>query len=264
MVQTLAAGGELQGGLQRKLTYDGLRAAEAEGNRGGRRPAVVAGKVGAVRTAHLEGRSIAALARDHDVSRGAIRTAVAALLPEYTAAAPDAPAPELPVALDIPGKVADFLRAADLQPAGRATLDQGVTVRRCQGATLRVTAAPAIHCRLLDGSPGTSAVPAQGKARHEHENRVSTLAGDTPSRAVRAPRSPRGGFRTVRSQKIWIEEVSLTWALSVLLGRIRSRAAQWICTVLRPLERELRRSHLFCRTARPWPGVFSVLVGLIP
>jgi hypothetical protein len=65
-----------------------------------------------VRTAYLEGRSIAALARDHDVSRGAIRTAVADLLPEYTAVDPGTPAPELAVALDMPSKVADFLRAA--------------------------------------------------------------------------------------------------------------------------------------------------------
>ncbi|MFE3559412.1 hypothetical protein ACFXKW_31825 [Streptomyces sp. NPDC059193] len=36
------------------------------------------------------------------------------LLPEYTAADPGAPAPELPVVLDMPGKVADFLRAAEL------------------------------------------------------------------------------------------------------------------------------------------------------
>ncbi|MER6075200.1 recombinase family protein [Streptomyces sp. NPDC001817] len=38
MVQTLAAAGELQRDLQRELTYDGLRAAEAKGNKGGRRP----------------------------------------------------------------------------------------------------------------------------------------------------------------------------------------------------------------------------------
>ncbi|MFD3381942.1 MULTISPECIES: recombinase family protein [unclassified Streptomyces] len=44
MVQTLAAAGELQRDLQRELTYDGLRAAEAKGNKGGRRPAVPAGK----------------------------------------------------------------------------------------------------------------------------------------------------------------------------------------------------------------------------
>ncbi|MFE4628166.1 resolvase [Streptomyces mirabilis] len=169
-----------------ELTYGGLRAAEAKGNKGGRRPAVPADKTDAVRTAYLEGRSIAALARDHGVSRGAIRTAVADLLPEYTAADPDAPAPELPVALDMPGKVADFLRTADLGPAERATLDQGVTVRRGQGYTLRVTAVPAIHrrlldlCQPLDGGQGAPAVPAQRKARREYANRVSTLAGDTP------------------------------------------------------------------------------------
>ncbi|MFJ7298168.1 recombinase family protein [Streptomyces collinus] len=186
MVQTLAAAGELQRDLQRELTYDGLRAAEAKGNKGGRRPAVPAGKTTAVRTAYLEGRSIAALARDHGVSRGAIRTAVADLLPEYTAADPGAPAPELPVVLDMPGKVADFLRTADLEPAERATLDQGVTVRRGQGYTLRVSAVPAVHlgllarCQPLDGGHGVPAVPAQRKARREYENRVNALVADNP------------------------------------------------------------------------------------
>ncbi|MEV7020073.1 hypothetical protein [Streptomyces sp. NPDC093991] len=177
MVQTLAAAGE----LQRELTYDGLRAAEAKGNKGGRRPAVAAAKAADVRAAYLEGCSIAALARDHGVSRGAIRTAVADLLPDHTAAAEDVPAPELPVALDMPGKVADFLRAAELEPAERAALDQGVTVRRGQGYTLRVSAVPAVHrgllarCQPLDGGHGLPAVPAKRKARREYENRVSAL-----------------------------------------------------------------------------------------
>ncbi|MFI0716659.1 recombinase family protein [Streptomyces inhibens] len=105
LVQTLAAAGELQRDLQRELTYDGLRAAEAKGNKGGRRPALTGKTIADVRAAYLEGRSIAALAREHDVSRGAIRTAVADLLPEYTAVDPGAPAPELPVVLDMPGKV---------------------------------------------------------------------------------------------------------------------------------------------------------------
>ncbi|KUN06736.1 resolvase [Streptomyces yokosukanensis] len=178
MVQTLAAAGELQRDLQRELTYDGLRAAEAKGNKGGRRPAIPADKTDDVRIVYLEGRSIAALARDHGVSRGAIRTAVADLLPEYTAADPGAPAPELPVVLDMPGKVADFLRAAELEPAERATLDQGVTVRRGQGYTLRLIAVPAIHRQLLDRCQpldGTAAVPAQRKARREYENRVNAL-----------------------------------------------------------------------------------------
>ncbi|MEW2489893.1 recombinase family protein [Streptomyces sp. NPDC048411] len=181
MVQTLAAAGELQRDLQRELTYDGLRAAEAKGNKGGRRPAVPADKTDDVRTAYLEGRSIAALARDHGVSRGAIRTAVADLLPEYTAADPGAPAPELPVVLDMPGKVADFLRAAELADAERVVLDHGQVVRRGQGYTLRVTAVPAVHRQLLDRCQpldGAAAIPAQRKARREYENRVNALRAD--------------------------------------------------------------------------------------
>ncbi|SCF60000.1 Site-specific DNA recombinase [Streptomyces sp. DconLS] len=181
MVQTLAAAGELQRDLQRELTYDGLRAAEAKGNKGGRRPAVAVDEAETVRAAYVEGRSIAALARDHGVSRGAIRTAVADLLPDHTAAAEEVPAHELPVTLDMPGKVADFLRSGELDPVERAALNQGVTVRRGQGYTLRVTAAPSVHrqflarCQPLDGGHGLPAIPAQRKARREYENRVSTL-----------------------------------------------------------------------------------------
>ncbi|MDQ1045113.1 hypothetical protein [Streptomyces sp. V4I2] len=181
MVQTLAAAGD----LQRDLTYDGLRAAEAKGNKGGRRPAIAADKTDAVRTAYLEGRSIAALARDHDVSRGAVRTAVADLLPQYTAADPGTPAPELPVTLGMPGKVADFLRAADLDDVERAALDQGVTVRRGQGYTLRVSAPHTVHrqfldhCQPLDGAQGAPGIPAQRKARREYENRVNALVAGT-------------------------------------------------------------------------------------
>ncbi|MFF7528957.1 recombinase family protein [Streptomyces bobili] len=140
----------LQRDLQRELTYDGLRAAEAKGNKGGRRPVITAAKAAAVRAAYLGGRSIAGLARDHHVSRGANRTAVADLMPEQTVVDQDAPAPELPVVLDMPGKVADFLRAARLEPSERAAFDQGVTVRRGQGYTLRVSTTPAVHRTLLD------------------------------------------------------------------------------------------------------------------
>ncbi|EST36743.1 hypothetical protein [Streptomyces roseochromogenus] len=183
MVQTLAAAGELQRDLQRELTYDGLRAAEAKGSKGGRRSAVPPDKTDTVRTAYLQGRSIAALARDHGVSR----TAVADLMPDHTTAGrEDAPAPELPVTLDMPGKVADFLRTTELEPTERAALDHGVTVRRGQGYTLRVTAAPAVHrqflarCQPLDGAQGVPAVPAQRKARREYENRVGTLVDPRP------------------------------------------------------------------------------------
>ncbi|MFE0061395.1 hypothetical protein [Streptomyces sp. NPDC059003] len=184
MVQTLAAAGELQRDLQRELTYDGLRAAEAKGNKGGRRPAIPVDKTDDVRTAYLEGRSIAALARAHQVSRGAIRTAVVDLLPKYTAVDPGAPAPETQVVLDMPGKVADFLRAAELDNAERAALDEGQAVLRGQGYTLRVTAVPAVHRQLLDRCQvldGTAAVPAQRKARREYESRVNGLGAHTGS-----------------------------------------------------------------------------------
>ncbi|MEV1048725.1 recombinase family protein [Streptomyces sp. NPDC049916] len=181
MVQTLAAAGELQRDLQRELTYDGLRAAEAKGNKGGRRPALAGDAITTVRTAFLEGQSIAALAREHNISRGAVRTAVADLLPEHVSEPDEMPAPELPVTLDMPGKVADFLRSVGLEPVERAAFDQGVTVRRGQGYTLRVTAVPAVHrqfltrCQPLDSAHGLPTVPAQRKARREYENRVSAL-----------------------------------------------------------------------------------------
>ncbi|MCT9139166.1 hypothetical protein [Streptomyces violarus] len=86
----------------------------------------------------------------------------------------------------MPGKVADYLRTTELEPAERAALDQGVTVRRGQGYTLRVSAVPAVHrgllarCQPLDGVQGAPAVPAQRKARREYENRVSALIPTGP------------------------------------------------------------------------------------
>jgi hypothetical protein len=60
----------------------------------------------------------------------------------------------------------------------RAALDEGVIVRRGQGCTLRVSAVPAIHRRLLNRCQpldDTAAIPAQRKARREYANRVSNL-----------------------------------------------------------------------------------------
>lgn len=57
---------------------------------------MTAAKTDTVRTAYLEGRSIAALARAHGVSRGAIRTAVAGLLPDHAVIEEDVAAPKLP------------------------------------------------------------------------------------------------------------------------------------------------------------------------
>ena len=102
-------------------------------------------------------------------------------MPDHTAIEEDAPALELPIALDMPGKVADFLRAAELEPAERTTLDQGVTVRRGQGYTPArhrcPRRAPPAPCPLPAARrrPGDPAVPAQRKARREYKNRVSAF-----------------------------------------------------------------------------------------
>ncbi len=83
--------------------------------------------------------------------------------------------------MGISGPAVNGCRTAELDPAERAALDQGVTVRRGQGYTLRVTAALAVHhqllnrCQRLNGGPGAPAVPSQRKARREYENRVSAL-----------------------------------------------------------------------------------------
>lgn len=129
-----------------------------------------------VRVAYSGGASIAALARRHHVSRGAIRAATADLLPDHTApGGQDVPAPEAPVALDMPGKVAGFLRTLNLSADERAALDNGHTVRRGQGYTLRVTATPALHRQLLDFCQPLDSTAAQRRARREYQGRVNTL-----------------------------------------------------------------------------------------
>ncbi|MFE5097034.1 hypothetical protein ACFRCI_43745 [Streptomyces sp. NPDC056638] len=99
------------------------------------------------------------------------------------ATALDANGVDSPTVLDVPGKVADFLRTTDLEPGERATLDKGVTVRRGQGYTLRVTAVPSVHRQLLSHCQpldGAAAIPAQRKARREYANRVNALGTETP------------------------------------------------------------------------------------
>ncbi len=77
----------------------------------------------------------------------------------------------------------DFLRTAERDDAERAALDQGMTVRRGQSYTLRVTPHPvSTALSLPDASPldGTLAIPVRRQARREYENRVNALVPDTP------------------------------------------------------------------------------------
>ncbi|MFI1154513.1 hypothetical protein [Streptomyces sp. NPDC020817] len=130
------------------------------------------------------------------MSRGVIRTAVAELLPECTTADQGIPGPELAVVLDMPGEVAGFLRATELEPAERAALDQGVTVRGGQGYTLRVSTGPEVHRQLLDRCQplgNATAIPAtvQGPARVRNP-RQRARGRQLESHAVKASDSNTG------------------------------------------------------------------------
>ncbi|MEU3771992.1 hypothetical protein AB0F11_02020 [Streptomyces sp. NPDC032472] len=181
MVQTLAAAGE----LQRELTYDGLRAAEAKGNKGGRRPAVPADKTDAVRTAYLE-------------------AAPSPLSPAITASAAAPSAPPSPISCPNTRPPAQAPRPRscrssstcparsptssgpptwNLSSASRSTKGWPYDAARatpCASAPPpRSTASSSSACQSLDGTPGAPAIPAQRKARREYENRVAALASNT-------------------------------------------------------------------------------------
>ncbi|MFF9087814.1 hypothetical protein ACF1BE_15585 [Streptomyces sp. NPDC014991] len=65
----------------------------------------------------------------------------------------------------------------DAEPAAP---DHGVTERRGRGYTLRVSATPAVHRQLLNGTQDEPTVPAQRMARREYANRVSALVPTEP------------------------------------------------------------------------------------
>ncbi|TDC61368.1 recombinase family protein [Micromonospora sp. KC207] len=177
LVNVIVSVGQFQRDLQNEPTRQGLAAAWAAGKTSGRRPRhTQLGITDQIRHAYRNGASIAALAREHRISRDAIRTAIADLLPHRT----DRPIPATTVQairVEIPGKVADHLTStADLGEAERHALHRGRTVRRGQGYSLHVTALPDIHQTLLaaaatldtDGAPS-----ADRKAYRIYANRLN-------------------------------------------------------------------------------------------
>jgi putative DNA-invertase from lambdoid prophage Rac len=165
-------------------TRDGLAAAWAAGAMSGRRPRLAQlGVLEEVRQAYRDGTSIAALAREHGVSRVAIRTAVADLMPgrpERPAPAVDAPRP---VRVEIPGTIARHLADHDgLGEAEQQALRQGREVRRGQGYSLHVTALPAIHQALHVAAATLAddgAAPAGRKAYRIYTERLTTTTTHT-------------------------------------------------------------------------------------
>ncbi|ASO22441.1 putative DNA-invertase from lambdoid prophage Rac [Actinoalloteichus hoggarensis] len=180
LVNILVSVGQFQRDLQNELTRDGLAAAWATGAKSGRRPRLAElGVLEEVRQAFRDGASVAAMAREHGVSRVAIRTAVADLMPgrseQPVAAVIDEPRP---VRIEIPGKIARHLTERDgLGEAERHALRRGREVRRGQGYSLHVTALTDVHRALLAAAAtlGTDqASPAERKAYRVYAERLNT------------------------------------------------------------------------------------------
>ena len=195
LVNVLVSVGQFQRDLQNELTRDGLASAWAAGAKSGRRPQVAQlGALDQVRQAYREGVSIAALARQHAVSRVAIRTAVTDLLPGR----PERPAAAIadqpqPVRVEIPGKIARHLANHDgLGEAEREALRKGREVRRGQGYSLHVTAAPDVHHTLLAAAAALStegASPAERKAYRIYSERLNSPITAPPGAGRPAPAS---------------------------------------------------------------------------
>ncbi|WP_237276613.1 hypothetical protein [Streptomyces caniscabiei] len=86
----------------------------------------------------------------------------------------------MPVTLDMPGKVADFLRATEMGDAELAALDHGVTVGRGQGYTLRVSATPAVHRQFLARCHPSTALKVPRPSRHSARPAAKTRTGSAP------------------------------------------------------------------------------------
>ncbi|PZS25018.1 MAG: resolvase [Pseudonocardiales bacterium] len=182
LVNVLISVGQFQRDLQNELTREGLAAAWANGAKSGRRPQVARlGVVDDVRQAFRAGSSIAALAREHRVSRGAIRTAVADLLPNQSErAVATAAAEPVVVVVEMPGKIARHLRDhADLGDAERQALHQGRAVRRGQGYSLHVTATPQIHHAMLRAAVALNAEGASSADRKAYRIYLDRLNSAT-------------------------------------------------------------------------------------
>ncbi|MFE7763041.1 hypothetical protein [Streptomyces sp. NPDC057438] len=111
---------------------------------------MAATKTGDVRTSYLEGRSIAVLARDHGVSRGASILPSPTSCPDHTAIEEDALAPELSVTFDMPGKVADFPSSADRSAGSSSVVRKSVLVVPAQRKVQREYEKPRPRPRSSD------------------------------------------------------------------------------------------------------------------
>lgn len=178
LVNVLVSVGQFQRDLQNELTRDGIAAARAAGKKLGR-PARLArsGVVGDVCDGYRAGASIAALAREHGVSRTAVRTALGGLLAGGTA---EKAAVSSRARVEVPGLVAEHLGAcAGLPVQAREALAAAAPVRHGRGYSLRVIASCHVHRVLLEAAAPLAGgnVPASAhKAYRVYVSRVAAVS----------------------------------------------------------------------------------------
>ncbi|MFB4310284.1 helix-turn-helix domain-containing protein [Actinomadura sp. GTD37] len=132
---------EFQRDMISENTRQGVAAAEASGKTLGRPTALAPDKAAEIVTAYSQGATVKALAREHHVAPKTIRrvldAAHARQLPDQLDAlpvpeGPSGPAADTPVTLDLPGLLADHLRAVG-DDTIRQALIWGRIIRRGQG-----------------------------------------------------------------------------------------------------------------------------------
>lgn len=180
LVNVLVSVGQFQRDLQNELTRNGLAAARAAGKTLGRPPRLAAPAVGDVRRDYRAGASIAALARQHQVSRAAIRTALADLLPGRSARPTLPPSP--PITIEIPGQIAGLLNdLPELEQDERKALTHGRVTRRGRGYTLTVTAPADIHQILLRAATTAITTDVAASTRKSYRTYAQRVADRAPA-----------------------------------------------------------------------------------
>lgn len=142
-------------------TKEDVAAAEAAGKTLGRPAAFDEDQAADIVDVYAKGAEVKTLARQYGVAPKTIRRVLDAvgarnagdILEDLDGVAAEveekAPEPEQPHAIDVPGLLAEHLKATDVTEI-REALRGGRTIRRGQGYSVRVTASSALHQAVLN------------------------------------------------------------------------------------------------------------------
>lgn len=189
-VTMLAGVLEFQRDMISENTKEGVAAAQAAGKTLGRPAALDEDKAADVVDAYAKGAAVKALARRYGVAPRTIRRVLDAagareggsVLEEPGGVPADieekVPAPEQPHAIDVPGLLAEHLKATEVAEIQEA-LHSGRTIRRGQGYSVRVTAPLTLHQATLGqcaALAGDGCAPAGRKAYRTYADRIAAAA----------------------------------------------------------------------------------------